>query len=93
MGRNVGCGECACCLRLVTPETCHAFPFAHLDAAKKKHAVNALVRSNAKLATVRSRILTEIGRSRLLCAVCHQKETRQRNTVGVRVMGESEWVA
>ena len=74
-------GECACCFRLVTPETCHAFPFAHLDAAKKKDAVGALVQSRANLATVRSRILTEIGRSRLLCAVCHQKETRQRNTV------------
>jgi hypothetical protein len=62
-------------------DTGDVFPFAHLDAAKKKDAVNVRVANNAKLATVRSRILTEIGRSRFLCVVCHQKETRQGNTV------------
>ncbi|MAA50192.1 MAG: hypothetical protein CMP83_08455, partial [Gammaproteobacteria bacterium] len=79
--RKLAIGECAECELRVTPATCHVFAFAHMDASTKTRGVAQLCNSHASLPTARPALEEEMGKCRLLCAVCHSKETRARNIV------------
>lgn len=74
-------GECNDCKFKVTPESCHVFAFAHIDASTKVKSVSTMCNSGASLPKMQSTLEAEMAKCRLLCAVCHSKETRERNNV------------
>lgn len=79
---RIGCCE-ECALR-VTPETHHVFVFAHRDATTKQFNVSDLCNRRTPgvprlLENARPLIDAEVLQCRLLCHVCHSKETRLRN--------------
>lgn len=68
----------------VNPEACHTFVFAHKVAKMgRAREVSMLCKSGTRLETVQPRLDAEmdVSVSNLLCANCHQEETRVRNTV------------
>lgn len=71
---------CAECDYQVLPERCHVFVFAHIDAATKTKSVAQLCNQHNTLKTAQTGLEEEMAKCRLLCAVCHSKETRDRNT-------------
>lgn len=73
-------GACADCRMGVTESSCHVFVFAHRDATSKTKSVAQLCNNHATLPTTRPALEAEMAKCRLLCAVCHSKETRERNT-------------
>ena len=77
--RKLEIGACAECETKVTSEACHVFAFAHIDAATKLKSVSQLCNTRASLPSTRSALEAEMAKCRLLCAVCHSKETRVRN--------------
>ena len=80
-GIKLEISKCNQCSLSVTKENCHVFCFAHIDARTKKKSVAVLCNSRATLKTTKPAILEEIAKCRLLCAVCHSLETRERNTL------------
>ena len=79
--RKCSIGACAECDMAVTESTCHAFSFAHVDASSNTTSVSKLCNGHATLASTEAELEAEMERCRLLCAVCHSRETRDRNTV------------
>lgn len=82
--RKLELGACEDCAFAVTPASCHVFVFAHRDATTKTKSVAQLCNTHASLPTTRPKLEAEMAKCRLLCAVCHSKETRVRNTWAVR---------
>lgn len=72
-------GECADCAMAVDDSAFHIFVFAHTDASEKRCNVADLRKSRQSFATAKPLIDAEVARCRLLCQVCHSKETRARN--------------
>jgi hypothetical protein len=79
--RKLSIGACAECEISVTPESCHAFAFAHVDASTKVASVSTLCNSRASLPSTMCALDEEMSKCRLLCSVCHSKETRYRNSI------------
>lgn len=74
--RHAACAECAI---QVKDYAFHVFVFAHIDAKEKACNVADLRKSRQSLHTAKPLIDREVERCRLLCQVCHSKETRSRN--------------
>ena len=74
-------GACAECEFEVTSDSCHVFAFAHIDAGTKKMSVSAICMTRQCLKRAKPALVEEMAKCRLLCAVCHSKETRMRNTI------------
>ena len=77
--RKMEIGKCADCELAVWPEACHIFVFAHIDASTKTEGVARICNRHHKLETARPMLEEEMAKCRLLCCVCHSKETRERN--------------
>jgi hypothetical protein len=85
-----GCCANPACRRLVTPETCPAFPFDHRDestkligkdtlAGERPGGVGGLVHNKVKAAAldkIRPILAAEMHKCRLLCENCHHRKTR-----------------
>lgn len=72
-------GGCEDCSATVTPESCHVFVFAHRDATTKVKSVAQHCNTHATLKRLQPVLEQEMEKCRLLCSVCHSKETRDRN--------------
>ena len=77
--RKLQIGACADCDMVVTPLSCHVFAFAHIDARTKVASIAHMCNTRKSLPSSRSALEAEMAKCRLLCAVCHSKETRVRN--------------
>lgn len=77
--RKLALGGCEDCALDVTLDTVHCFDFAHVDAAKKQCTVSTVCYGGGTLQRAKQTIDDEIARCRLLCCVCHRRETRVRS--------------
>lgn len=78
-GMKLRLGRCEECNLQVSENAYHIFVFAHKTARDKEYNMADLRRSRQSLATAKPLIDAEAERCRLLCQVCHSKETRDRN--------------